>query len=282
MFNTEGFDIEVTRGDTIALQIHLHGREIPYGTDAIFTVKKRPRDTEFLIQKRMDASDGVVTLVLDPDDTNLTPRTYYWDLRVQIPQDTGGYEVYTPMEYAAFTVLDVVGGDIGTDGNPGMNPDLPILVDVLRQTEDVLARADATVSAIEALSVQATEADNPSADIVKNEDGSLLIAFGLPRGPQGLRGEQGEQGIQGEQGERGEAFTYEDFTAEQLAALRGEKGDTGDSGVYIGENPPADVKVWLMPEGDAGASGNMTVDNNGNATISNVNVLVDGNGDAYV
>lgn len=139
MFNTEGFDIEVTRGDTIALQIHLHGRELPVGTDAIFTVKKRPRDTEYLLQKRMDATDGVVTLALDPDDTNLPPRTYYWDLRVQIPQDTGGYEVYTPMEYAAFTVLDVVGGDIGTDGNPGMNPDLPILQLVLEEARETIA-----------------------------------------------------------------------------------------------------------------------------------------------
>lgn len=31
-------------------------------------------------------------------------------------------------------------------------------------------------------------------------------------------------------GERGEAFTYEDFTEEQLASLKGEKGDKGDKG----------------------------------------------------
>lgn len=31
-------------------------------------------------------------------------------------------------------------------------------------------------------------------------------------------------------GDQGEAFTYDDFTAEQLAALKGEKGDTGDTG----------------------------------------------------
>lgn len=54
-------------------------------------------------------------------------------------------------------------------------------------------------------------------------------------GPQGIPGENGEQGpigpegkqgIQGIQGPKGEPFTYEDFTPEQLAALKGPKGDT--------------------------------------------------------
>ena len=31
---------------------------------------------------------------------------------------------------------------------------------------------------------------------------------------------QGEQGIQGEKGDKGDPFTYSDFTAEQLAALK--------------------------------------------------------------
>ena len=51
--------------------------------------------------------------------------------------------------------------------------------------------------------------------------------FDGPAGPAGPAGEQGEKG------ERGDAFTYADFTAEQLAALQGppgEKGDKGDKG----------------------------------------------------
>lgn len=36
---------------------------------------------------------------------------------------------------------------------------------------------------------------------------------------------KGEQGLQGIQGEQGKPFTYEDFTPAQLAALKGEKGD---------------------------------------------------------
>ena len=34
----------------------------------------------------------------------------------------------------------------------------------------------------------------------------------------------------GEKGDKGDPFTYEDFTAEQLASLKGDKGDKGDNG----------------------------------------------------
>ena len=37
-------------------------------------------------------------------------------------------------------------------------------------------------------------------------------------------------GDTGQKGDTGDAFTYEDFTSEQLAGLKGEKGDTGQAG----------------------------------------------------
>lgn len=55
---------------------------------------------------------------------------------------------------------------------------------------------------------------------------------------------QGPQGIEGKQGEKGDAFTYEDFTAEQLALLKGVTGDTGAQGLSAYE-------VWLN-EGNSG------------------------------
>lgn len=75
-----------------------------------------------------------------------------------------------------------------------------------------------------------------------------------PAGPQGQKGDTGdtgETGPQGEQGPKGDAFTYEDFTPEQLAALtgpqgpQGPKGDTGDTGP---QGPKGDT-------GDTGATG---------------------------
>lgn len=37
-------------------------------------------------------------------------------------------------------------------------------------------------------------------------------------------------GLRGQKGDKGDAFTYEDFTPEQLAGLKGDKGDKGDKG----------------------------------------------------
>lgn len=51
-------------------------------------------------------------------------------------------------------------------------------------------------------------------------------------GPQGSQGPQGLTGAKGDKGERGlkgDPFTYSDFTAEQLAALKGPKGEQGDN-----------------------------------------------------
>ena len=47
-----------------------------------------------------------------------------------------------------------------------------------------------------------------------------------PAGPQGPRGEPGPQG------EQGKAFTYEDFTVQQLKSLTGPRGEKGDAFTY--------------------------------------------------
>lgn len=52
------------------------------------------------------------------------------------------------------------------------------------------------------------------------------------RGPQGEQGPKGDKGDKGERGEKGAPFVYEDFTADQIEALKvkGDKGDKGDQG----------------------------------------------------
>lgn len=49
-------------------------------------------------------------------------------------------------------------------------------------------------------------------------------------GPQGPKGEQGPMGPEGAQGPKGDAFTYADFSPEQLEALKGPKGEQGPEG----------------------------------------------------
>lgn len=87
-----------------------------------------------------------------------------------------------------------------------------------------------------------------------------------PTGPQGERGLQGEQGIpgpkgetgapgpQGIQGPKGEAFRYEDFTPEQLEALKGPKGDKGEQGLK-GEKGDVGPQGPKGEKGDTGAKG---------------------------
>lgn len=41
---------------------------------------------------------------------------------------------------------------------------------------------------------------------------------------------KGVDGAKGDKGDKGDPFTYDDFTAEQLASLKGAKGDKGDTG----------------------------------------------------
>ena len=112
LYRFDGYDIELTRGDSLTLRIDLKGRDLPDGTEAVLTVKKRVRDEEIVLRKRCDASSELLTIALETEETNLTPGTYVWDVRLRIPQENGSFEIYTPMEYAALTILPVVGTEL--------------------------------------------------------------------------------------------------------------------------------------------------------------------------
>lgn len=81
-----------------------------------------------------------------------------------------------------------------------------------------------------------------------------------PQGEQGPKGDTGEQGIQGIQGPqglqgpKGDAFTYDDFTPEQLAALTGPTGPKGDRG-EVGPRGPQGLKGDAGTKGDIGPIG---------------------------
>jgi len=60
--------------------------------------------------------------------------------------------------------------------------------------------------------------------VITTEDGSATISFDE------LKGDTGPQGVKGDTGNTGDAFTFDDFTPEQLASLKGDTGDTGATG----------------------------------------------------
>ena len=62
--------------------------------------------------------------------------------------------------------------------------------------------------------------------IIATASGETVV-IEVGRTPAGARGQQGIQGIKGD---KGDPFLYADFTAEQLATLKGDKGDKGEVG----------------------------------------------------
>lgn len=88
------------------------------------------------------------------------------------------------------------------------------------------------VGATPAISATATVDNNtgvPIVNVIKTgtaENPQLAFEFHNIKGADGVNG----QSIVGEQGPKGDPFTYEDFTPAQLAALKGETGNTGPSG----------------------------------------------------
>ena len=60
--------------------------------------------------------------------------------------------------------------------------------------------------------------------VITTEDGSSTISFDE------LKGDTGPQGVKGDTGNTVDAFTFDDFTPEQLASLKGATGDTGATG----------------------------------------------------
>ena len=86
--------------------------------------------------------------------------------------------------------------------------------------------------------------------------------------------------IQGAKGDKGDAFTYSDFTPEQLAALKGEKGDTGAQGPQGIQGEKGDTGAQgpqgiQGEKGDTGAQGPNAVSE---ATTTEMNGILKGNG----
>lgn len=70
-------------------------------------------------------------------------------------------------------------------------------------------------------------------ETIKVKDNTQIVKLQGPKGDpgeQGPPGPPGDPGPKGEPGKDGKPFTYDMFTAEQLAALKGPKGDPGPPG----------------------------------------------------
>lgn len=109
MLKIDGYNVELTRGDSVRFMIRLTERELPKGTQAVFTVKDTPWEPCVpVIEKTQEVVNGMVSVILEPYDTDILSGHYVWDLRVKERADDGVH-VLTPMEYAAFVVKEAIG-----------------------------------------------------------------------------------------------------------------------------------------------------------------------------
>lgn len=147
---------------------------------------------------------------------------------------TGENECYIPHEvikYPCFTVsaFAVKGDSLATSTRAS--------VKVSRSGYELGdAPSDPTPTEYQQIINITNEAKSLAQSVRNDADNGLFKGEKGDTGMTGEKGEQGETGAQGpagpkgEKGEKGDAFTYEDFTPEQLAELKGEKGDKGDPG----------------------------------------------------
>ena len=173
-----------------------------------------------------------------------------------IPGENGFWLVWDPETHAyaesEFPLPEVSAGPPGQDGKDGVTFTPSVSeTGVLSWTNNGGLENPASMSIRGPAGAQGPQGEQgPKGD---TGDTGPQGETGL-QGEQGPAGPQGEQGPQGEKGDKGDAFTYDDFTVEQLAALKGEKGDTGPQGP-IGEIGPAGPAGPQGPKGDTGPQG---------------------------
>ena len=228
MFDARKGQITITRGDTGLLAIVPTGY-VPTSQDRmLFMVAEMP-DGRIVINKTVTPDDdGVCKLVFSGTDTeNLSKRhrayTYAIRFALDVTESNGkitGYrEMITPEPHGCFVVLEA-------NGCPACTCE---------------------AKNVGSMEVKLESFRGPKGD--RGETGPIG-----PQGPKGEKGdkgdkgEQGDTGPQGETGAKGDAFTFADFTPEQLESLRGPKGDTGATG-------PQGTEGAVGPQGPQGAKG---------------------------
>ena len=228
MFDARKGQITITRGDTGLLAIVPTGY-VPTSQDRMFFMVAEMPDGRIVINKTATPDDdGVCKLMFSGTDTeNLSKRhrayTYAIRFALDVTESNGkitGYrEMITPEPPGCFVVLEA-------NGCPACTC----------ETQNVGS-----------MEVKLESFRGPKGD--RGETGPIG-----PQGPKGEkgdkgdRGEKGDIGPQGETGAKGDAFTFDDFTPEQLESLRGPKGDTGATG-------PQGTEGAVGPQGPQGAKG---------------------------
>ena len=155
---------------------------------------------------------------------------------------------FTEQTTAAEGKLDCEIRLYGADNALIISPGFDLIVDAAVYEDGDVIESGTEVSALTALVSETNTLINTVNTKLENGEFNGPKGEQGPQGPKGDTGQAGATGATGPKGDKGDAFTYSDFTAEQLAALKGPQGDKGDTGATGPVGPQG-------PKGDTGDPG---------------------------
>ena len=85
MFYLEGNEINITRGDTAIIDFTLDNHEFVAGDVVYFSVKRSPKDNNYIINKEITNFDGNKAIIsLDSNDTSISKGKYWYDIQCNL------------------------------------------------------------------------------------------------------------------------------------------------------------------------------------------------------
>ena len=240
-------EVRIAQGNNLKdrLNISLLYKDAPYeiqSGDHVELIFLRPDGEKTNPQLNAEFKGNIVIQVLD--EVVLAVAGYV-EGQVNIKDSAGGIVATARFEFFCSESVE---------GAPELGPRYKAIKDAQRIVED--AQKSVELAKDEVLKSLETAKQEMTPEI--DASGSWVIggvSTGKPsRGPEGPQGVEGREGKQGPRGERGPGFTYADFTPDQLLALKGPKGDNGDTGP---KGDPGAVGPQGKP-GPKGADGTMT------------------------
>ena len=108
MFYLEGNEINITRGDTALIDFTLDNHEFVDGDVVYFSVKRSPKDNNYIINKEITNFNGnTATIELLSDDTRIPKGKYWYDIQCSLADG----RVDTVVNKERFIVLEDVNGE---------------------------------------------------------------------------------------------------------------------------------------------------------------------------
>lgn len=85
MFEINGNEITITKGDTALIDFEVDGYKFVEGDVVYFSVKKNPKETNCIIQKAITVFDNnIARIELDKQDTKIGKGKYWYDIQCSL------------------------------------------------------------------------------------------------------------------------------------------------------------------------------------------------------